>query len=102
MKIRFGWLPLLSLSLAVPDGSQSQLPDGNGRELVQATCTRCHGLDKFTSVRLTHDDWRDVVDLMQKYGAGLAATDVPVVTDYLAHSFPGKAKSPGVLVPGEV
>jgi virginiamycin B lyase len=105
MKRHFVWLPLVASFLAAPAGGaggQAQLPEGIGRDRVQATCARCHGLDKFTSTRLSHDDWREVVDLMQTYGAALAPEDVPVVTDYLARSFPGKPKPPGVVVPGEV
>ena len=41
-----------------------------------------------------HDDWRDIVDVMQR-AALLADADVPVVTDYLAKNFPGKPKPPG-------
>ena len=93
-------LSVACLSLAVPARSQSRLPDGNGKQLVQTACTSCHGPDKFTTVRLTREEWRETVDLMVRYGAHLKAEDVPLAADYLARSFPGNPKPPGVVVQG--
>jgi virginiamycin B lyase len=90
------------MGLAVAVRSQSPLPDGDGKQLVQTACTSCHGLDKFTATRLTADDWRETVDLMVRYGAHLDAEQVPVVAGYLARSFPGKPKPPGIVVHGPI
>jgi len=30
-------------------GQQVQLPDGNGKELVQTTCAKCHALNMITN-----------------------------------------------------
>jgi virginiamycin B lyase len=88
------------MCLAVPARTETLPPGGDGKQLVQIACTSCHGLDKFTGVRLTRDDWRETVDLMVRYGARLNPEDAAVVTDYLARSFPGKPKPPGVVVHG--
>ena len=100
MRTQIWLLSAACLCLAVPARSQSRLPDGDGKGLVQTACTNCHGPDKFTSLRLTREDWRETVELMVRYGAHLKTEDVPVVADYLARSFPGKPKPPGVVVHG--
>src|SRR5262249_32746419 len=76
--------------------------DGAGKELVQTACTRCHGLDKFTGERHSRDDWREEVEVMIRYGAPLDQRQASEVTEYLARSFPGKAKPSGVRIPGTV
>ena len=43
---------LCSVLFAQPQGrqgEQTQLPDGNAKEMVQAMCTRCHGLNLITN-----------------------------------------------------
>jgi virginiamycin B lyase len=100
---RRAWLlSAACVCVAIPARSQSPLPDGDGKELVQTVCTSCHGPDKFTATRLTRDDWRETVDLMVRYGARLNPGEAATVTDYLARSFPGQPKPPGVAVHGPV
>ena len=99
--VRVSILSVLTLSAAIPARSQA-LPDGKGKELVQMACTRCHGVDKFTVERHTHDDWAEEVDVMLRYGAPLDKGQAAQVTDYLTKSFPGKPKPRGVVVAGPV
>jgi cytochrome c553 len=40
---------VLSAQAQGQQGQQTPLPDGKGREMVQATCTRCHGLNLITN-----------------------------------------------------
>ena len=46
---------LLSLTLVLGCGSlatgQTPLPEGKGKEMVEAACTQCHGLRETTSAR---------------------------------------------------
>ena len=60
VSVRVSILSVLTLSAAIPARSQA-LPDGKGKQLVQMACTRCHGVDKFTVERHTHDDWAEEV-----------------------------------------
>jgi virginiamycin B lyase len=89
-------------SVAAPAVAQSALPDGDGKPLVQMACTRCHGVDKFTVERHTHDDWAEEVDVMLRYGAPLTREQAAQVTDYLTRSFPGKPKPHGVTISGPI
>jgi virginiamycin B lyase len=101
VSVRVSILSVLTLSAAIPARSQA-LPDGKGKQLVQMACTGCHGVDKFTVERHTHDDWAEEVDVMLRYGAPLDKGQAAQVTDYLTKSFPGKPKPRGVVVAGPV
>ena len=62
------------------------LPDGDGKKVLQASCTACHDLTEVTKFKgfYTRDDWRDVVKTMVEYGAKVKDGDVDVLVDYLA------------------
>ena len=61
------------------------LPDGDGKRILQASCTACHDLTEVTKFKgyYTRDDWRDIVKTMIAYGAQVKAGDVDVLVDYL-------------------
>jgi virginiamycin B lyase len=76
-----------------------QLPDGPGRELVQANCTRCHGLNNISgSYGYTKAGWADRIATM----VALPAGQVDTVTSYLAQHFPVKDAPGAVLISGPV
>jgi len=62
------------------------LPDGEGKKILQASCTACHDLTEVTKFKgfYTRDDWRDIVKTMVEYGAKVKQSDVDVLVDYLA------------------
>ena len=95
-------LSAIFLCIALPAHSQSQLPDGNGRQTIQGVCSYCHTLDRVTESRLTPGEWRDLVNLMVAYGASLRREDTPVVIDYLSKNFKGGPKPKGAVIPGPV
>ena len=61
------------------------LPDGDGKKILQASCTACHDLIEVTKFKgfYTRDDWRDIVKTMIEYGAKVKDSDVDVLVDYL-------------------
>jgi cytochrome c5 len=61
------------------------LPDGDGKKILQTSCTACHDLTEVTKFKgyYTRDDWRDIVKTMVAYGASVKADDVDVLVDYL-------------------
>jgi cytochrome c5 len=61
------------------------LPDGDGKKILQASCTACHELTEVTKFKgfYTRDDWRDIVKTMIEYGAKVKDIDVDVLVDYL-------------------
>src|SRR4029453_1209140 len=64
-----------------------QLPEGAGREPVQATCTRCHALNLIAnSWGYTRDGWQDRISTMVK----LSPAELEPISTYLAAHFPIK------------
>jgi len=61
------------------------LPDGDGKKILQASCTACHALTEITKFKgyYTRDDWRDIVKTMIAYGAIVKDRDVEVLVEYL-------------------
>ena len=77
------------VSVPSPSGAvaaaDDDLPDGDGKKILQAQCSTCHELTEVTKFRgyYTKADWRDVVVTMVKYGAVLTEKDADVLVDYL-------------------
>jgi mono/diheme cytochrome c family protein len=65
---------------------EDELPDGEGKKILQASCTSCHNLGEVTKFRgyYTKAQWRDVVVTMVEYGADLKEPEVDTLVDYLA------------------
>ena len=79
--------------------SQNQLPDGNGKELIEKNCASCHGLERVTRAGHDRAEWKTVLDMMVNQGAALPKDQLPVLTEYLAKNFPDKSPKP-VLIAG--
>jgi virginiamycin B lyase len=84
-------LALVAALLSVPASSQSStpsedLPDGEGKKILQSQCTSCHELSEVTKFRGYYNraQWRDIVVTMVEYGAELKKTEIEVLADYLA------------------
>jgi len=96
---------LLSLTLTAPmegrqRGQQVQLPEGAGREMVQATCTKCHGLNLITnSAGFTRAEWTRLFGSM----IALPKNEADTIATYLAKAFDQKPDAPkAVIIPGPV
>ena len=77
--------------LAVPSstraaGPDDDLPDGEGKKILVASCTACHDLSEVTKFRGYYDrkQWRDIVVTMMEYGAPVDEKQVDILADYLA------------------
>jgi virginiamycin B lyase len=69
------------------------LPNGNGRDMVQMICSGCHDLSPITdSVGFSRQDWETVVKSMIDMGATIKPEQVSVIANYLAANFPPKPK----------
>ena len=74
-----------------------QLADGPGREQVQASCTRCHGLNLIAgSWGYTKDGWQDRIATMVK----LPPAELESISGYLATHYPIKDVPGAVLLSG--
>jgi hypothetical protein len=89
---------LLASMLALPCAAQEEpqshppgieLPDGEGKALLLAACTRCHDLKGLPAYRgyWDHTRWRSMIETMVKNGAPLNAQQTGVLTEYLAEHF---------------
>ncbi len=79
-------------ALLAPAFAQN-LPNGNGREVVEAICSGCHDLSPITdAVGFSRRDWEIVVGSMIDMGATITPEQVSVITSYLAANFPPKTK----------
>ena len=65
---------------------EDDLPDGEGKKILVASCTSCHDLTEVTKFRGYYDrkQWRDIVATMVEYGAPVDERQVDVLADYLA------------------
>jgi DNA-binding beta-propeller fold protein YncE len=66
--------------------TEDELPEGEGKKILVASCTSCHDLSEVTKFRGYYDrrQWRDIVVTMMDYGAPVNEKQVDVLADYLA------------------
>ncbi len=78
-------------------GPPVTLPEGNGQALVQAQCSRCHGLNRITgSWGYTREGWEQLFSTM----VSLPDEQRSTIATYLATNFPEKPHPPAVLIAG--
>jgi len=89
----------------VPVAAQAQsetsgLPDGAGKELVEAVCTGCHQTSQITrSSGYSRAGWRELTGTMIDLSGSPA--DQAEIVDYLATHFPPNDSRAPKLMPGE-
>jgi len=74
---------LATLAMAVPQ----ELPDGEGKKLLEGRCVNCHNLKPVVSLKQSQDTWKKLVVKMVGYGAKLDDKEVDVATGYLTKYF---------------
>src|SRR5262245_38659215 len=80
-------------------GQAITLPDGPGKDAVQAQCSKCHALGLIaTSGGYTRQGWEELFSSM----VALPATEKTEVAEYLAKNFPEQPRPKPVLIPGVV
>ena len=69
------------------------LPEGKGKDAVEAACTECHTADRIVRQTLTIDQWRNTIREMVENGAALNPEEWDTVAAYLAKNFgPGRPR----------
>ena len=68
------------------------LPNGNGKEVVEMVCSGCHDLSPITGAGFSREDWEGVIKNMIDMGAPIKPEQVAVIANYLAANFPAKPK----------
>ena len=74
---------LATLSMAVPQ----ELPEGEGKKLLEERCVSCHSLKPVVSLKQSQGAWKELVVKMVGYGAQLDDKEVDVATEYLTKHF---------------
>ncbi len=67
--------------------AQDTLPAGEGKELVEKTCSGCHGIETALDMARTKEQWKAVVDTMIGRGAELTDKETETVVNYLTKNF---------------
>ena len=82
-----------------PQAPPFQLPDGDGKAVVQNRCSACHGLNMINNMAgSTKEQWQALFSTMVK----LPGEQADEVASYLAKSFPTQVKPSPVVIPGPV
>ena len=73
--------------LAVSALSAGELPEGDGKKIIQQQCSGCHPGNALGGYQKTREDWESIVARM---GQRTTATrdELTTLTDYLASNFP--------------
>jgi competence ComEA-like helix-hairpin-helix protein len=83
--LRVPFLSLLFISLT--GASDSGLPDGKGKDVVESACSDCHSLERIKAQRLDEEGWNSVLHEMLENGAPINPNDMRVIVSYLAKNF---------------
>ena len=78
-----GTLPPGALGGGAATAKEVKLPDGAGKELVQARCTPCHDLGRVVTTRRTAQDWEQITRNMIERGPQATPAQVKAITTYL-------------------
>jgi virginiamycin B lyase len=88
-----------SIGTVAAQGQPTQLPEGDGKPLVQGVCTTCHETNLITrSSGYSREGWRELIQTM----INLSGTPSgETISKYLATHFPAGTQLKPNLVPGE-
>jgi len=64
-----------------------ELPEGDGRKILETSCAGCHDLSVVTKARQSRSAWQDLVGRMIGMGAKVDEAQVPTLVDYLDKNF---------------
>jgi competence protein ComEA len=75
---------------ALPSNAQG-LPDGPGKDLVDAICSECHTTERIAAQQLTKPQWADKVLEMLQEAPDVKQSERDKIVEYLAKNFPAHA-----------
>ena len=82
---RVTFLSLLLVSIAA--AADTELPDGEGKDAVENSCTDCHSVKRIKAQRFDEEGWNGIVREMIEKGAAINPNDLKVIVTYLAKNF---------------
>ena len=104
MSMTFKATFVAAVSVLAPVAAYAQaqppaLPDGAGKQLVEAICTGCHQTNMITqSSGYTRDGWKELTSTMIDFGR--VPDQQAAITQYLAEHFPPNTRHAAKIVPG--
>jgi competence protein ComEA len=75
---------------ALPSNGQG-LPDGPGKDLVEAICSECHTTNRIAVLRLTKPQWEAKVLEMLQEAPDVKQSERDTIVEYLVKNFPARA-----------
>src|SRR2546428_233862 len=90
---RAAWAVLTIICAAIAFGAVQtekavELQEGEGKRILQTTCSVCHGLNEVVKNEgLAKEEWRKIVQQMIQEGAELKDDQANVLAGYLASNF---------------
>jgi competence protein ComEA len=80
-----------ALTAAALPSSAEGLPDGPGKDLVEAICSECHTTERIAAQQLTKPQWADKVLEMLQESPDVKQSERDTIVEYLAKNFPAHA-----------
>ena len=85
-------MAVVPLSISAVGQAAAQLPEGEGKQLIEKACVRCHGLGVITKLRRTKEEWKASIADM---AAPLSDEEAEIAAGYLeTHFGPDSSSSP--------
>ena len=95
-----GAVVCLAMSAADAQRRAAKLPDGAGKQVVEAMCLGCHPANRITrSSGYSHKDWHELIGTMMDLSGSPAERDQ--IINYLVAKYPASKKRAPKLIPGE-
>jgi len=65
----------------------ADLPEGEGKAVIEQECTSCHTADRIAAQKKTKSEWQDTVERMMAKGAGVSSSEYDTLVAYLVKNF---------------
>jgi competence protein ComEA len=88
--LRFLVLATVLTAAVIPSRAEG-LPDGPGKNLVEAICSDCHTTERIAAQQLTKPQWADKVLEMLQEAPDVKQSERDEIVEYLARNFPARA-----------
>ena len=90
MDLRFLVIATTLAATALPSNAEG-LPDGPGKDLVEAICSECHTTERIAVQQLTKPQWADKVLEMLQEAPDVKQSERDTIVEYLAKNFSARA-----------
>jgi hypothetical protein len=78
---------LTAAAAAMAFAAVPQLPEGEGKKILESQCTTCHSVETAVGPRLDRDAWKKLLTKMIGYGATLDDKQIDITAEYLSKHF---------------